>query len=453
MIVFWKKPLSEGVHMKDISQDHREFLRKTYLFPTKIPLHAKPMQLSKGKGLRVWDLKGEEYLDALGGVVSISVGHNHPKIKERILDMANNDEVQHTTSLFLSLYMEELAEKLAHIAPGSLKRSYITNSGSEANEMAIMTARVHTGEQMFVALRHGYHGGTGVPMGFCGHSNWRFKNQPVSSVTHAPAPYCYRCPFGAQPQSCNLECAHDIKNIIETSTNGGIAGFIMEPILGVGGFIDPPLEYHKVAYDHVKEFGGLFIADEVQTGVGRTGDNFFAIEDSRVIPDMITMAKGLGNGAPIGAVITTDKISDSLKGKMHFNTFGGDPYQSMQAGTVIDIIKEENLIENAKQIGKFIKEGLQDLQKDFPLIGDVRGRGLMLGLELVQDRKTKTPAPTQTRQLIDACKDARLLVGKGGLYGNVIRIAPPLNIDRSEAKELLEKLQIALLSLSKQSSV
>ena len=422
-------------------------LRKTFLYPTKVPYYKEPIHLVKAKGSRVWDDANKEYLDVIGGIVSISVGHNHPRIVAKAKKMLEDNAIQHTTFLYLSGYMEELAEKLADVAPGDLGKCYFTNSGSEANEMAVLTARVATGEQFVVALRHGYHGGTHVPLALCGHSNWKFRAQPQASVVHAVEPYCYRCPFGKIKGQCHIECAEDIENVIETTTHGKIAAFIAEPVMGVGGFIDPPVEYHKRAYEIVKNFGGKYISDEVQTGVGRTGKYFFAIKEAGIVPDIISMAKGFGSGAPIGAIIAKKECADAMAGKLHFNTFGGDPYQAMQAAEVIDIVKDENLIENARKQGEFLKNGMLDLQKDFPIIGDVRGRGLMIGLELVKDRKTREPAAQETARLMDLAKDNGLLIGKGSLRGNVIRITPSLNITKADGEELLKKLRMSFEKL------
>lgn len=419
-------------------------LRKTYLYPTKVPYYKDPLYLVKAQGSRTWDEKGREYLDVIGGIVSISVGHNHPRIVARIKSMLEEGAIQHTTFIYLSGYMEELAKKLSEVAPKGLTKCYFTNSGSEANEMAMLTARAATGEHMVVGLRHCYHGGTNATMAICGHGTWKYGSQPQASVAHAVEPYCYRCPFGAARGSCNLECAEDIKNVIETTTHGKVAAFIAEPIMGVGGFIDPPVEYHRRAYEIVKGFGGKYISDEVQTGVGRAGRYFFAIEESGVVPDIISMAKGFGSGAPIGAVIAKGECADALAGKFHFNTFGGDPFQAMQAAEVIDIIRDENLIANAAEQGKFLKDGFLDLMKDFPIIGDVRGRGLILGMELVKDRRTKEHATAEVVRMMELTKENGLLIGKGGLRGNVIRITPPLNITRSESEEILARLRKSL---------
>lgn len=416
-------------------------IRKKHIFSSLAPYYSEPLFLVKAKGTRVWDETNCEYLDAIGGIVSISVGHNHPRIVAKAKTMLNDDAIQHTTHLYLSGHMEKLAQKLSEVAPGDLDKCFFTNSGSEANETAVMTARVAAREQMVVALRHAYHGGTCTALGLCGHGTWKHRSQPQDSVVHAAAPYCYRCPFGASRERCDFECAKDIKDVIETTTHGKIAAFIAEPIMGVGGFIDPPVEYYRRAFDIIKSFGGKYISDEVQTGVGRAGKFFFAIEESGVTPDIITMAKGFGSGAPIGAVIANEECADAMAKKFQFNTFGGDPYQTMQAAEVMDIVKDEDLIANAGTQGEFLKDGLVALQNKFPIIGDVRGRGLMLGLELVTDRNSKEPAAMENARLMDITKNNGLLIGKGGLRGNVVRIAPALNIARGECEELLNKLE------------
>ncbi|MCP5054219.1 MAG: aspartate aminotransferase family protein, partial [bacterium] len=422
-------------------------LRKDYIYPTKNAYYSDPVQLVRAKGSRVWDNEGREYLDIIGGIVSISVGHNHPRIVSRIRKMLENDTIQHTTHLFLSEYMAELGRKLAEQAPGDVDKCYFTNSGSESNELAVMSARVATGSQTIIGLRQGYHGGTAIPMAVGGQHVWKFPSQPTAAVVHAVAPYCYRCPFGKTRGACHLECAEDIKDVIETTTSGRVAGLIVEPILGVGGFIDPPVEYHKRAAEIVRSFGGKYISDEVQTGSGRLGKHFFAIEESGVVPDIITTAKGFGNGAPIGAVVAKTEVAESLRGMLHFNTFGGDPYQSMQAAETIDIIMDEKLIENAAQMGNHLKDGLRELQNRFPVIGDVRGRGLLVGFELVKDPVTKEPAPKETVRIMELAKNNQLLIGKGGMKGNVIRLAPPLNITKDECDEVLTKLRSSFEAL------
>ena len=273
--------------------------------------------------------------------------------------------------------------------------------------------------------------------------------QPFTSTVHAVQPDCYRCPFGKKRESCSLECAQDVENLILTATNGKIAGVIVEPTLGVGGFIDPPVEYHKKVYEICKKYGGMYISDEVQTGIGRTGESFFAIYQSGVTPDMISMAKSLGSGAPVGAVVMSEECSEALKGKIHFNTFGGDPYQALQANMTIEIMEEENLMEKAKEMGKVLKDGMKELMKKHSLIGDVRGRGLLLGMELVKDRETKEYATPEAGMMMEETRKRGLLIGKGGLFGNIIRVTPPYTISKEECEKILSILDESLTETAK----
>lgn len=424
--------------------------RKRNFLPTAFHYHKEALQLVKARGTKVWDEKGREYLDCIGGIVCISAGHNHPKIKQALMQMLDQDEIQHTSLIYLSKYPVELAEKLTKLAPNGIDKVALVNSGSEANELAFLAARNKTGEQVVMHLQHSYHGGTSGTLATCGHHTWRFKAQPTTSVTAAPAPYCYRCPYNKTPDSCALECAKEVERTIQTTTSGKIAAFIAEPVMGVGGFITPPKEYFDLVTKTVHNYGGVYISDEVQTGAGRTGNEFFFTKDFKIDADMITMAKGLGNGAAIGAVMMKSEIAAPLSGKVHFNTFGGDPYQTKQASLTIDVIEEERLIENAKAQGTYLKDQLQAMAKKHKLIGEVRGRGLMLGLELVKDQTTKAYASEETVRLMDLCKAKGVLTGKGGLYGNVLRITPPLTITRAECDQFLKALDESFVELGQE---
>jgi 4-aminobutyrate aminotransferase-like enzyme len=260
-------------------------------------------------------------------------------------------------------------------------------------------------------------------------------------------PYCYRCPLGKTYPSCDVACAQDVEAVIQTTTSGQIAAFMAEPIQGLGGFITPPPEYFKIVVKIVKEYGGLFIADEVQTGWGRTGKKWFGIEHWEVVPDMITAAKSLGNGVPIGATFTTPEIAGSFKG-LQISTFGGNPVSCTAARAVIQVIEEENLLENAATTGKYFQDGLRELQNKHPLIGDVRGMGLMQAIELVKDRDTKEPAPEATNQFMEECRREGLLIGKGGMVGNVIRLSPPLNISKADVDVALRTMDKALAAVA-----
>src|SRR6266851_2616217 len=273
------------------------------------------------------------------------------------------------------------------------------------------------------------------------HAAYRKGGVISVGISHAVNPYCYRCPLHLKYPDCEVACAEDVENLIQTGTSGNIAAFMAEPIQGVGGFITPPKEYFKIVFKIVKKYGALFIADEVQTGWGRTGKKWFGIEQWEVIPDMITSAKGMGNGVPVGLTVTTPEIAGGFQG-MNIATFGGNPVTSVAAKATIELIEEENLLENAHVVGSYFRGKLEELQAKHSLIGDVRGMGLMQALELVKDRKTKEPAPEAATQVMERARQNGLLIGKGGLYGNTIRMAPMLNTtkpDVDEAIKLLDK--------------
>lgn len=424
-------------------------IRKKHFLPTANLYHKEPIHLVRAQGNYVWDDQGKKYFDAIGGIVCISAGHNHPRIKQALLEMINEDAIQHTSTLYMSKPIAELAEKLVAVAPKGLDRVAFTNSGSEANELAFMAARHATGETMVVNLRHSYHGGTSGTLANCGHSTWRFRSQPVASTTSALEPNCYRCPFGQKPESCNFECAKNVETTIQTSTHGKIAAFIAEPVMGVGGFIAPPKEYFHEVAQIVHKYGGLYISDEVQTGAGRGGGEFLMTKELGIDADIVTMAKGFGNGAAIGAALMKNEVAEPMRGKFYFNTFGGDPFQCKQAAVTMDVIHDEGMITNARDMGKLLMDGMKELMKKHTLIGDVRGRGLIMGMELVKDRKTKAYATEEAALLMDTCKERGLLLGKGGLGGNVIRIAPPLKITKDEVAFMLKTMDESLHSIGK----
>lgn len=423
-------------------------IRKKSFLPTAFLYYKNPLQLVKGKGSYVYDEKGTEYLDAIGGIVCNSVGHNHPQIQEALIKMIKNDEIQHTSTVYLNQHPADLVTKLISEAPDGIDKCSFTNSGSEANELAFMAARHTTGETIVVNLRHGYHGGTSGTLSNCGHHTWRFKAQPVSFVTSALEPYCYRCPFNQKPESCHLECAKNVETTIQTSTHGKIAAFIAEPVMGIGGVITPPKEYFHEVTKIVHKYGGKYISDEVQSGAGRCGEDFLLTKSLKIDADIITMAKGFGNGAPIGAVLMKEDIANTLSGKLYFNTFGGDPYQAMQALKTMEIIEAADLIKNAKLMGECLRKGLEELMNEYKIIGDVRGRGLLIGIELIKDRNTKEHATKECAELMELCKDRGLLIGKGGLFGNVIRLAPALSINKKQVDFMLNVFNESLKILS-----
>jgi 4-aminobutyrate aminotransferase len=281
-----------------------------------------------------------------------------------------------------------------------------------------------------------------LSMSAAGHSTWRHGGTAVAGIKHAYAPYCYRCPFGQTYPECGVRCATDIEDLILTTTDGKIAGMIAEPILGVGGFIVPPKEYFQIVTDIVHRYGGIFICDEVQTGWGRTGDKWFGIEHWDVEPDVMTFAKGMANGSPVGCTTTTDEIARTFPG-LTFSTFGGNPVTSAAAMATIRYIEENDLPRNAAVVGAHLRQRLTELQEKYDKIGDVRGMGLMQAIECVEDRKTKTPAPGVVLKVFEETKKRGVLIGKGGLFGNVIRLGPPLIATKDDIDVLCDALDAA----------
>ena len=421
----------------EVMRKHRE-----YLWPAVTNFYPKnPLVVDRARMQHVWDLEGRQYLDFFGGILTISVGHTNPKVTSKIKTQV--DRLQHTSTLYPNEAIVDLAEKVAQITPGALRKSFFTNSGSEANEAAVLLARMATGSYDVVALRHAYSGGSSLTKAMTAQAPWRKAGVISVGIAHAINPYCYRCPLELKYPDCGVACAKDVENLIQTGTSGQIAAFIAEPIQGVGGFITPPPEYFKIVFTAVKKYGGLFISDEVQTGFGRTGKHWFGIEHWEVTPDIITCAKGMGNGVPIGATVTTTELANSFQG-LTISTFGGNPVTSVAARATIEVIEEENLLQHVGEVGSHFRQGLEALQEKYPVIGDVRGLGLMQGLELVKDRKSKEPAPEATSQLLERTRENGLLVGKGGLYGNVIRLSPMLNIPKSDIDEAIRLLDKSL---------
>jgi 4-aminobutyrate aminotransferase-like enzyme len=414
--------------------------QKEFLFPAVFHYFKEPVVVTRAKDQHVWDADGNEYLDFFGGIVTVSVGHCNEQVNRKVHEQM--DKLEHVSTVFLNEPQVALAQKLAQIAPVPLKKSFFTNSGTEANETAILAARCYTGSTEVIALRHSYHGRSAAMMGLTGQSQWKL-GPPQAGVVHAVNAYCYRCPFGLEYPCCGVKCAQDVEQVIRTTTSGRIAAFIAEPIQGVGGFITPPKEYFKIVTDIVRNYGGIFIADEVQTAWGRTGTRWFGIEHWGVQPDIITSAKGLGNGMPIGVTIARPEVADAMKG-VTISTFGGNPVVTTAAKAVIDFIEEQNLLSNTEQTGACLKGKLLELQQKHRLIGDVRGMGLLLAVELVEDRVTKAPATAATLQLMEAARQNRIMIGRGGLYGNVLRLSPPMNIGRDDVDEFIKRLDASL---------
>jgi 4-aminobutyrate aminotransferase-like enzyme len=417
------------MNSQNIRQKH-----DAYFFKAVKNFYQEPLVISEGKGFYVKDLDGNSYLDFFGGILTVSVGHANDEVNARVIEQVN--KLTHISSLYQVESVVHLAENLARITPGDLGKSFFTASGTEADETAVMMAQLYTGNDELIVLRHSYSGRSILAQAMTAHSGWRALPTQVAAIKHAVSPYCYRCPLKLTYPECGVACAEDVEELIKTTTTGAIAGIMVEPIQGVGGFITPPKEYFKIVAEIVRNYGGIFISDEIQTGFGRTG-KMFGIEQYGVQPDIMTMAKGIANGFPLGATITTSEIADALV-KNSISTFGGNPVSCAAANTVIEIIERDDLIMNCEKQGKILREGLEMIQKKYPkVIGDVRGMGLMQAIELVVDetKNDRTPDPKAVDQLMEETKKRHLLIGRGGLHGNVIRISPALNVTEEAVRE------------------
>jgi len=419
-------------------------MRRKYTNPAVFTLYGDPLLIVEGHMQYLFDETGRRYLDMFAGIVTVSCGHCHPKIVAAIRKQA--ETLQHATTIYLHPNFPMLAKKLASKMPTGLDVTYFVNDGSEANDLAITMARLYTGNTDVIGLRNGYHGGSPSAMGLTSHNTWKYPVPGGTSIHHAVCPDPYRSAFAGTPEEIAAKSADDILGIIRYSTPGKIAAFIAEPIQGVGGATHGAPNYLREAYRITRDHGGLCVADEVQTGFGRTGDHYWGFESFGVVPDFVTMAKGIGNGVPLGAVTTRMDIAEKLTQRIHFNTFGGNPVCMAAGLAVLDVIDEDGLQENSRVLGKRMKDGLKKLMTRHPLIGDVRGMGLMLGVELVRDRKTKEPAKKEALAVLEAAREMGVLIGKGGLEGNVLRIKPPMCITADDVDFTLDVLDRALLA-------
>ncbi len=413
-----------------------------FMFPSASTYYEKPLALESGKGLRVVDYDGNSYLDFFGGILTVNLGHGNDAVNAAV--HAQIERLGHVSAMYPTLPIADLAERLVSIAPGQLEKAFFCSSGTEADETAVMLAQAHAGTPEIVALRHSYSGRSLLTQSLTGSSKYRVVPAQVGGARHAHAPYCYRCPFGLRYPSCELRCARDIEDLIQTTTSGHVAGIIVEPILGVGGFITPPEGWMKVAVDIVRKYGGIFICDEVQTGFGRTG-TMWGVDQEGLEPDVMTMAKGIANGYPISAVLATGPIADAWKAG-NVSTFGGNPISCAAATATLDFIASNGVVENARTMGIILREGLDALKAKYTAIGDVRGRGLMQGMEIVRDEGAgdRTPDASATLRVFEETKKRGLLVGRGGLHGNVLRIAPALVVTRRDVMDAVEILDSSL---------
>ena len=426
-------------------KDSRYLLQST---PPRTRLH-----IVRGRGARVWDADGREYLDFFSGIAVNNVGHCHPRVVEAVKRQA--ETLMHTTMLYYTEPPVRLAEKLAEITPSSISRFFFANSGAEAVEGAVKLAKKHAAKQgkagsHVIALDFSFHGRTALALTLTGQHKYKhglgtFANYP--GVVHVDSPYCYRCPLGLEYPRCGVKCAERLEEAIASRTPGEAAAFIAEPIQGEGGIITPPEEYFRKVAEICRKHGVLFICDEVQTGFGRTG-GLFAAEHYGLLPDIMTMAKALGGGLPIGAIGVSEEVASSIEAGDHFSTFGGNLVSCAAALAAVEATLEERLHENAEMMGRMLKKGLEDIQREVELVGEVRGKGLMIGVELVRDRESKEPADREASRVAELLLRSGIVIGVGGVYKNVLRLQPPLVVDENDVNRVLEALSDALRQAS-----
>ncbi|KAF6733231.1 Alanine--glyoxylate aminotransferase 2, mitochondrial [Oryzias melastigma] len=420
----------------------------------KVTYYKKPVFLHQGYMQWLWDVDGRRYLDLFAGVATVSVGHCHPKVVAAAEQQLK--KLWHTTNIYVYPTLHEYCEKLASYLPDPLKVIYLTNSGSEANDLAMLMARLHTGNYDIITFRGSYHGGGPQTLGLTSNAAYKYPVASGLGCTNTMCPDVFRGPWGGShcrdspvqtTRDCNCAQGHcmanehyieQLKETLATSVPTRIAGFFAEPIQGVGGAVQYPKDFLKEAYKLVRERGGICIADEVQTGFGRTGSHFWGFQGHDVIPDMVTMAKGIGNGFPMGAVVTTPEIAASFASGVHFNTFGGNPVACAVASSVLDIIQEDKAQKVSLDVGTYLLKELAKLRDKYEIVGDVRGKGLMIGVEMVTDKTSRKPLPSaEMAEIFEDVKDMGVLIGKGGVYGQIFRIKPPMCITMEDANFFL----------------
>ena len=412
--------------------------KKEYIIPCLGHFYKEPRQFVRGSMQYLYDSTGKKYLDCFAGISVINCGHCNPAITAKICEQV--ETLQHVCNVYLTENFVNLAEQLAAVTPGDLQKSFFCSTGTEANEGAALLATIYSGSSEFISLRHGLHGRTKLTMSMTGIGLWRTDPEPVGGIHFAPNAYCYRCPLGKTYPQCDLACANAVEDLIKTTTSGHPAAFIAEAIQGNAGIITPPPGYFKRVKEILDAYKILFIVDEVQTGFGRTG-KMFAIENYEVAPDIMTMAKALGNGTPISAFIASAKIADSYT-QPGASTLGGNPVSSTAALATLDYINSQHLVEKAQLRGAQLRAGLEALQQRHPIIGDIRGFGLMLGAELVHP--DKSPAADELENILEEMKDRGFIVGKNGINRNVMAFQPPLVITEEDINQLLNTLDDVL---------
>ncbi|HXX95323.1 MAG TPA: aspartate aminotransferase family protein [Planctomycetota bacterium] len=422
--------------------DTKERYRK-HLMPV-VAAGVEPLVVASARGRTVVDEDGKSYLDCFSGISVVNAGHNHPKILAAAREQM--ERLVHCCSYVYHVpVVGRLAEALAGVAPGGLSKSFFSTSGAEAIEGALRLAKQATGRREVVALGFGFHGRTIGTLSITGNQGRKRGNGPyLSGVAFGPAPYCYRCPLGLAYPQCDVACAQALRDVIRQQTSGDVAAFIAEPVLGEGGIVAPPGEYFDVAARIFHEEGALFIVDEVQTGFGRTGKMFGIDHAPGARPDILAVAKGIAGGFPLGAFMAREPVSEAMKPGDHLSTFGGNPISCAAALANLEVLREEGLVENSARRGEELMNRLKPIEELSPCVGEVRGRGLMIGIELVRDRKSREPAPALAKAARADLRERGILVGVGGPYGNVLRVQPPLSLTADEGDRAASEIREVL---------
>jgi 4-aminobutyrate aminotransferase/(S)-3-amino-2-methylpropionate transaminase len=415
--------------MADTIQKYKDYVMTGFL------KSVAPIVIDRATGATVTDINGKEYLDCFAGISVVNSGHGNAQIIAAA--KAQMDKLVHCSSYLYHVQpVADLAEKIAQIAPRGLTKTFFGNGGAEAIEGAMKLARLYTGKHEFIALHGSFHGRSWGALSVTGNQARKKRGGPYApGIAFAQAPYSYRSLWPKDPEECGRQCARAIDDVIRFATSNDVAAFIAEPVMGEGGIIVPPLNYFKEVKKVLDQHGILFIADEVQSGFARTG-KLFAIEHYGVEPDILVTAKGIADGFPLSAFTTRPEIAAAYKPGDHLSTFGGNPISCAAALANIAFMEKENLPARAAESGNYAMSRLRELQKKNPLIGEVRGLGLMIGAELVKDEKL-TPAPAEAEAVRDSCLRRGMLIGVGGTYGNVVRFQPPLIITRQQIDEAL----------------
>ncbi|XP_069740429.1 alanine--glyoxylate aminotransferase 2, mitochondrial [Narcine bancroftii] len=436
-------------------------LRRRHLPPWMITYYRQPLLLHQGRGQWLWDSTGKRYLDFFAGIVTVSVGHCHPRVTEAVKEQMAR--LWHSTNVYLHPGIGSYVERLCATLPPPLQVVYLVNSGSEANDLAMILSRVHTGNHNLITLRGAYHGTSYTTMGLTSISAWKF-NAAISSGCHpVMCPDVYRGLWGGSKcrdspvqtlrtcscpsDQCQAREAYlaEFQEMLKSTVPHQLAGFIAEPIQGVNGVVQYPRGYLREVSEIVRDRGGLYISDEVQTGFGRLGSHFWGFQSHGVMPDIVTMAKGIGNGFPMGAVVTTPEVAGSMSEAWNFNTFGGGPLACAVGTAVLQVIEEEGLMEKAESLGNDLMMQLSDLRHDFTIVGDVRGKGLMVGIEMVVSKESREPLPgLEMNEIWEDCRDMGLLLGKGGIHQQTFRLSPPMCITQEDINFAIRVLRQAL---------